>query len=82
MMFLNAPETWCQHDKPYDSCRHCELEAAVEELVTAVEGLAHDERCPDVCDEPLHWVVCPHDTSDDTATITDAADNLKERLGE
>ena len=30
----------------------------------------------------LAWTPDVHDTSDDTATITDAADNLKERLGE
>jgi hypothetical protein len=68
-----------------------ELHAAVAELVTAVEGLA---QCPVHVDCPKHgldwdcdetagqWVLDVHDTSDDTATITDAADNLNQRLGE
>lgn len=47
---------------------HAELEAAVEELVAVTISLA--------------WDIDPHATTPDTATITDAADNLKERLGE
>lgn len=43
-----------------------ELNEAVDELVAVTISLA--------------WDIDPHATTPDTATITDAADNLKERL--
>ena len=77
---------------------HAELEAAVNELVTTVEELAIERRFKEAIIESWRtngrartvtqgaewaWQATRHlFTDEDTATITDAADNLNHKLGE